>query len=668
MIKMRRYLTLLISSCAIFSLNTPAAGAQSLPWHRVQDGSSRQSAPVRQSAPPRSAAPASLRYELRFEKPNTHLVDVTIHDEGLNGRSVEFAIPDWAPGSYYIMNYSAEVQGFHAADSSGHALTWRKTDSQTWRVELTGAKSITIQYQVYGNTLINNLLQYNDRHVFFGGPAVWMYQTDGKERPIQLTIRPPAGRKIATGMHREPSADSAKSTGYSARDDSSAANESSALQKFSARNYDIFADCPFEISAYAEKTFVVKGTTYHVIVHDVENQADFSQFAADLQKIVASIVPMWAPVTGTPQPAPFKDYWFIFHIWPHTNGGLEHLNSTQIDLGSGFDDPSTAGPYHKLYDSKLFVSAHEFFHAWNVKRLRPLPLGPFDYTREVHTPSLWISEGLTSYYADLTLARAGLVTPQQYLDRIALLITSFEQLPGRRERSIEDTSWDTWYTRLKTENNLNNTSYSYYDGGQLVGHLLDFAIRHDTGNQKSLDDWMRLLYSRYALPKPGFEPGDAVHAASETAGTNLSDFFQRYISGKEALPYDQYFAYAGIAVTKEAQTSKPWMGISQRPNDSGQLAIDQVIPRSPAEAAGLSKDDIIAAVDGRIVDEDHDVGAMIGAKKPGDTIRISVWRDGELREFDATLRPNPYFTYSLKPMSNPTPEQQAAYKSWLGLK
>jgi predicted metalloprotease with PDZ domain len=626
---MRRYLALSILAGATVSIGAFGAQAQNPPLQH------------RRTPPARTA----LQYELRFEKPNTHLVDVTIHDDGLNGRSVQFAIPDWAPGSYYIMNYSAEVQGFHAAAASGKELAWRKTDSQTWLVQLAGAKSVTIEYKVYGNTLANNLLQYDDRHAFFGGPSVWMYQTDGKDRPIHLTVQPPENWKIATGMHRESPAD------------------------FSAPNYDTFADCPFEISAaYQETSFQVLGTTYHVIVHDVVNQADFTKFVADLQKIVGTIVPIFASVTGTPQAAPFQDYWFLYHIWPHTGGGLEHLNSTQIDLGSPFDDAGTQGPYHNFYDSKLSVSAHEFFHAWNVKRLRPRPLGPFDYTREVHTPSLWISEGLTSYYGDLTLARAGIITPQQYLDRIATLITNFEQLPGRSERSIEDTSWDTWYTRLKLENNLNNTSYSYYDGGQIVGHLLDFGIRHDTGNRKSLDDWMRLLYSRYALPKPGFEPEDAVRAASEISGTDQSDFFRRHISGKEALPYEQYFAYAGIAVTKEARTSKPWLGISQRPNDSGQLAIDQVIPGSAAEAAGLSKDDIVAAVNGRIVDEDHDVSAAVGAKKPGDTVRISVWRDGRLREFEATLRPNPYFNYSLKPMPNPTPEQQAIYKSWLGLK
>jgi len=592
---------------------------------------------------PSRAAGGPLRYELRFERSNTHLVDVTIHADGLDGHSVQFAIPDWAPGSYYIMNYSANVQGFHAAAPDGHALAWRKTDSQTWQIDLAGAKEATIQYQMYGNTLANNLLQYNDRHAFFGGPSVWMYQVDGKQRPIELTIVPPSGWKIATGMNRD--------------SDST----------FDAPNYDTFADCPFEISDFREKTFQVEGTTYHVIVHDVIGDADFSKFTADLQKVVATEVPIFASVTGTPQAAPFKEYWFLFHIWPKTGGGLEHLNSTQIDFGSDFDNAATTDFFHNQYDLKLSVTAHEFFHAWNVKRLRPLPLGPFDYTREVHTPSLWISEGLTSYYADLTLERAGIVTPQEYLDRIALLITNFEQLPGRSERSIEDTSWDTWYRFLRAENDLSNTSYSYYDGGQISGNLLDLAIRENTGNQKSLDDWMRLLYSRYALPKPGFEPEDAVRAASEIAGTEMSGFFRQYISGKEPIPYEKYFAYAGIAVEKKADSSKSWLGVATRSGDNGQLSIDNVIPGGPADAAGLSRDDVIMAVDGKLVDADSLTAAIL-ARKPGDTVRVSVFRDGVLKEFDATLRGNPYFTYSLKPTGDPTPQQQQIYKSWLGMK
>ena len=592
-----------------------------------------------------SAAP--LKYELAFEHPNTHLLDVTIHASDLKGATVEFAIPDWAPGSYYIENYSANVQRFRATSADGKALSWRKTDSQTWQIDLAGATAVTISYQVFANTLQNNIAQYNERHAFIGGPSVWMYLVDGKDRPIQLSVAVPSGWKIATGM------------------------EHTSDHTFGAADYNWFADAPFEISDFAEKDFEVMGTTYHVIVHDVENKKDFTKFANDLQKTVATIVPLFQSVTGTPQAAPFKDYYFIFHIWPQTGGGLEHLNSTQINFTTDWNSTEPLpGTTLNQYDLKLFVAAHEFFHAWNVKRLRPLPLGPFDYTQMVHTPSLWISEGLTSYYGSLSVERAGLVPPQQYLDGIARLITNFEAKPGRKERSIEDTSWDTWFSNpmsISQANNLANTYYSYYDGGQIMGHILDFAIRDNTNNQKSLDDWMRLLYSRYALPKPGFKPEDAIHAANEVAGKDVSDVFRRYISGMEPIPYQQYFALAGIEVTKKVDPDKAWVGIEVKKSDDGHAQIRNVIPGSPAENAGLSNDDVIYAIDFRALEADG-VNAQLSSRKPGDTLRITVLRLGEFREFLVTPTTNPNPTYSLKPMENQTEKQKAIYNSWLGIK
>jgi predicted metalloprotease with PDZ domain len=588
-----------------------------------------------------------VAYELKFERPNSHLLDVTMHVDALSGSTADVEIPDWAPGSYYIENYAANVQRFRAQSASGQELTWRKTDSQTWRIDLAGAKSVTVEYQVYANTLQNNIAQYNERHAFVGGPSVWMYVVGAKDRPATLSIAVPNGWRVATAM------------------------DHTSATTFQAPNFDTFADCPLEISDFAEKDFEVLGTKYHVIVHDVMGQKDFAKFTDDLQKAVAAEVPIFQLVAGTPgQAAPFKEYYFIFHVWPKTGGGLEHLNSTQIDFGADWDSAEPAPGYVNRYDLKLFVSAHEFFHAWNVKRLRPLPLGPFDYSQMVHTPSLWISEGLTSYYGALALVHAGLITPEQYLDTIGQLITKFEAYPGRSERSIEDTSWDTWFPRdsvIHQDNNLLNTWYSYYDGGQIMGHIMDFAIRHDTDNQKSLDDWMRLLYSRYALPKPGFEPDDAVKAASEVAGTDVSGIFRLYISGKDPIPYEQYFAYAGIAVEKKLDPTKPWIGIDTTKNDDGRAKIRNITPGSPTESAGLDRDDIIYAVDSRAVDLDG-FTKEIAARKPGDTVRVTVLRFAEFKDFTVTLKANPNPTYTLKLMEHPTDQQKAIYSSWLGIK
>jgi predicted metalloprotease with PDZ domain len=598
---------------------------------------------------PRAWGQEAVRYTLQLERPNTHLMDITVHVTGLKGPAAEFAMPDWAPGSYYIQNYAVNVQGFRAIGPNGNDLAWRKTDSQTWRVELAGANAVTIEYKLFGNTLRNNQAQYNERHAFFGGPAVWMYLVGGKDRPIDLLLLPPQGWKVATGMER---------TGEN---------------KFHAANYDWFADCPMEISDFAEKDFQVLGTTYHVVVHDILGQKDFSKFVADVQKFVETSVQMFQPVAGSgEQAAPFKDYWFLFHIWPDTGGGLEHLNSTQINYSADWDDTSPAGRlFGNRYQLKVYVASHEFFHAWNVKRLRPKPLGPFDYSEMVHTPSLWISEGLTDYYGWLAMVRAGLITPQEYLDGVGKVMTAFEAEPGRKERSIEDTSWDTWFPNgnvVPQKTNLANTWYSYYDGGQMVGHILDFAIRQSTNNQKTLDDWMRLMYSRYALPKPGFEPQDAIRAASEVAGKDISDLFRKFISGKEPIPYEQYFAYAGVTVEKQFETDKAWMGAAFEKGEDGRAKVRNILPGSPAEAGGLDREDVILAVNNRATADTDAVSRMVEEHKPGETVRLTVLRLGQLKEIPVTLGTNPNPTYKLKPAENQTEEQKAIYNSWLGIK
>ena len=589
-----------------------------------------------------AAAGDPLQYELRFERPNTHLMDVTISANGLRGPDAEFAMPDWAPGSYRIENYAAQVQRFSAVSPEGQRLPWHKTDSQTWRIELGHATSLTVRYQIYGDTMANNQAQYNARHAFISGPAVWMYLVNGKERPVRLTIEVPQGWRVATGMERLPD------------------------NSFNAADYDRFADSPVEISDFTESAFQVQGTTYHFIVHDVEGRKDFAKFEADTKKIVEATLPVFASPNG-PQPAPFTDYWFLFHVWPGAGGGLEHLNSTQINFSKDWDNTDIDPEFLTQYDLKLFVAAHEFFHVWNVKRLRPRPLGPFDYSQMVHTPSLWISEGLTNYYAVLALVRAGLISPEDYLEILSRLVTKFEAEPGRAERSIADTSWDTWFRDLRTDNNLANTTYSYYDAGWIIGHLLDFEIRQDTRNQKSLQDWMRLLYERYALPKPGFTPDDAVKAASEVAGTDLSGFFHRYITGKEALPYQTYFSYAGVDVQVLNDPNQPFLGVSIERNEDGRARLKNIIPGSPAETAGLDCGDVILAVDGKALDA-NSFFRVIETHKPGDTVRIAFLRQGELRDLPVPLLSNPYPAYVLKPMEHPNEMQKKIYRSWMGLK
>lgn len=585
------------------------------------------------------AADTPLEYELRFDKPNTHLLDITIRAAGLTGPAVEFAMPAWAPGAYRINDYAEMVQNFRAESAEGRALAWRKTDKQTWRIEAGSAKSVSVRYKLFGNTMANDWVQYNGEHAFIGGPAAWMYLVGGKERQVRLKIETPQGWRVATGMARTGDA------------------------TYTAPDYDTFADCPIEISDFAEETFQQAGTTYHVAVHDGMGRKSFSRFTRDVKRLT-EVIPAMYPTQGG-RAALFTDYWFLIHVWPANAAGLEHSNSTSILLSNDWDSTRPAARYGTEYDLKLFVTAHEFYHAWNVKRLRPKPLGPFDYSREAYTTSLWHAEGVTSYYGQLLLVRAGLLKPEQYLDSIGELMTAYEQQPGRGERSLAQTSWDTWFERRATvETNLSNTTYSYYDGGQVVAHLLDFAIRQATGNRKSLDDWMRLLYEHHALPKPGFEPEDLVRAASEVAGKDLSDFFRRYVDGKEPLPYEEYFGYAGIRVEK-ATPRAGWLGLALRLGVSGHGEIASITPGSPAELIGLSQGDLITALDGREMAALPLYEALEG-KKPGETVRLMVNRRGRELEFNVQLGTSPYFQYRLTPMERMSDLQQVMHRSWLG--
>jgi len=611
-----------------------------------------------------TAAMDSVAYQLRFLGANTHLLEVQIQASDLKQPTVEFAMPAWCPGSYTINNYAALVQHFEAQDSAGHSLNWEKIDKQTWRIQLAGSNAVTVRYQVYANTMLPQWSQYDDRHAFISGPSVWMYMTDGKSKPIRLVVEAPEQWRIATAMR------------------------SSSPGVYEASDYDEFVDSTIEVSNFQEQDFIIAGTTYHVVVHDTLGQKDFAKFVSDLQKIVELEVKMFAP-PGAVRPAPFDAYWFIYHISPKNTRALEHRNSTQIGFSSDWDDTQEQDWEGNAYQHKLTQSAHEFFHAWNGKRFRPKPLGPFDYSKEAITPSLWIVEGMTAYYEELMLLRAGLITPTDYLNSIAGLISDYES-PWVRERSLEDTSrdawflsndvnpvfafvngsedsaWDTWMRQSSGgETNLSNTLGNYYDGGQLVGHLLDFAIRQSSGNKASLDDWMRMLYQHYAFPNPGYEPEDAIAELNHVSGANLSDFVRRYISGKEPFPYETYFGYAGITVEKKLDPNKAWMGVTRVRTPEGRAALISIVPGGPAERSGLEVGDVVISADQQNVDYDGFL-QFVSGKKPGDFLKLTVMREGQLRNVTLIFGSSPFATYSLKQVEHPTALQHQIFASWTG--
>ena len=367
--------------------------------------------------------------------------------------------------------------------------------------------------------------------------------------------------------------------------------------------------------------------------------------------------------------SPYRDYTFLLLLAASGGGGLEHLNSTSLTWRRfGF---STSDDYLNLSG----LVAHEFFHLWNVKRIRPDALGPFDYTRENYTRLLWVAEGVTSYYEAVFPRRAGLMTDRQYLDGRARDIQALQNTPGRLEQSAEESSFDAWIKYYRPDENSVNSSVSYYDKGAILGMLLDLEIRRRSNNSHSLDDVMRALYNDYFKRGRNYTPEDFQREAERAAGTSLEEFFKAYVRGREELDYNAALEWVGLrldtsasnnarAVASESGYIYP-LGATVAQDDEQRLIVRNVHAGEPAYEQGLNAGDQIVAVDGYRATRDFLV-ARVGDKKPGDTITLTIFRADELRTFPFKLGARTVVPYRIVPVASPTEQQRRNYQAWLG--
>lgn len=552
-------------------------------------------------------------YILTLEDRKAHFlkVDLTLPLAGKNAH-VDFCMPAWAPGAYQIANYAKFVQEFSARDEKARVLAFRKIDKQTWRVFPAGGKELRVAYRVFANLLSDVTSELNEEHAQVFGPQVFMYVADQKHKPVRLRVRQLQGWRIASGLE--------------------AANDST----FLAPNYDEFIDAPLEIGDFLEAKFEAEGATFRFVLHGEDPNNRMNDFAQKLKKIVTEQIRMMGGM-------PARQYVFIWHVDPRANYyGLEHLNSTSIGMPHPVGDYSSVEGW-ELYagmlnqDIDLEYAAHEFFHLWNVKRIRPLELGPFDYTREVYTTGLWIAEGFTDYYGYLTLLRCGLWSPAKWLRFYSNLINSYRQASGRQFRSPSESSMDVWLWNYGEgeQGNLERTYFSYYPGGNLVGLCMDLRIRHETQNRRSLDEVMRALLQRFSYPKPGFTEEQFWQTVSETTGLKWEDFRNRYVDGTEALPFEKYLSFAGIAVDTLSDTTSARLGISLK-QDKGAAHIAQVEFKSSADVAGLETGDRLIAIDEIEVTMDN-WQELLRRYDVGDSLRIALVRRQRLKKITARM-------------------------------
>jgi len=587
-------------------------------------------------------APLQLDYHSVLTHPNLHLVTVEIKAGKVAGDFLDFVMPAWSPGRYAIYDFAKNVQEFEAAGAQGQSLPWTNLDKQTWRVDARQAGGIVkVRYRVFANDLNGSFSQFDSTHANLNGSSIFMYVAGHKPDPLTLTVDAPKEWQLISGF-----------------------SDSTSERTFHAPNYDRLVDTPLEVSAATKLAqFQEHGKTIRVAVHSYgSDNTDPSKLREGLQKIVHAEMAM--------MPAPdFAHYTFIFHFAPDISmgDGMEHLSSTQIVI---------RGNLSSNLAEALETAAHEFFHLWNAKRLRPAALGPFDYTREVYTPSLWLAEGVTTYVSYLSLLRSGLWTREQFLARLADEIRTLEEEPGRMLMSAESSSFYAWFydrSPQMQQTNFANSTISYYNKGALLGMLLDLEIQSRTRGSKSLLDVLSLLYHRfyeapqatYYGPGRGYEEKDVLEAVNEVAGSDFTAFFNTYVRGTAPLLYNNDLAAAGLALRINVPAnSPPSIGITPLPDDRG-VRIFAVQQGGAADRAGLGRDDLLIAVDDQSL-ATEDLDKRLRAYPPGASVPFTVERQGREEILNLTLDPPVASSYTIQELSGATSQQIAIRNNWLG--
>ncbi len=565
-------------------------------------------------------------------QPWTHYFDVTISVSVAGREELDFAMPVWTPGSYLVREYARNVQEFSAVDGSGTPLAWSKASKNTWRVRTAGAAGVTVRYRVHAFESSVRTSFLDDSHASINGASVFMYVEGLLSCPHRLKIEPYTGwNRISTGL--EPA---------------------DGDNRFLAVDYDTLVDCPIEIGNHSVHGFSVRDVSHLIALYGTGN-CDPDSLRADLQKIVETAAEFMGEI-------PYKHYTFLIQLLAEGGGGLEHANSASLIASRWAFKPQES------YVKFLGLVSHEFFHVWNVKRIRPRELGPFDYGRENYTRMLWEAEGFTDYYGDLILRRAGLITPRQYLEGVSKTIEEFQEAPGRLVECVADASFDAWIKFYRQDPNFPNSSVSYYVKGCLIALVLDLELRHRSAGARSLDDVMRLLYRRYYKElHRGLDEAELRQVCEEVAGGPLNEIFDEYVHGTKEMDFARYLEYAGLKFAESGpdgkQPPKGWLGVNVK-NVDGKMLISGILTGTPGYEHGLNVNDEIVAVDGWRAVPDT-LPARIEEKAPGTRMDVLVSRAGLIRNIPVVLGVKKTLECRITKAGTTRPEQEELYSAWL---
>jgi len=575
-------------------------------------------------------ASATIGYHISLKNPEQHVFHVSMEIPAQPAdQEIIVALPAWN-ALYQVRDFSYRVREVRARNSTAAAaapLPVRMLDKQTWKISLAGASggaeahAATLDYSIEWDDPGPFNSQLNAHHAFLNYAEVLMYVPSRRAEGTQVQFDDvPESWRIAAELPAGAAANS-----------------------FVATSYDKLVDAPTEAGKFAEFGFDEAGAHFRVIVDGKEWRRDH------LESILRDITKYEVHLMGG---APFTEYAFFFHFGPYPEvggGGMEHSNCTAISSSSG--------------DAAASVAAHEFFHAWNVKRIRPQTLEPVDYTKEMYTRALWFAEGVTSTYGDYTLERSGLWTKDQFYANLSGEIGELDSRPAHRWQSVEEASLNAWLEGYD-EYRLPERSISYYNKGEIVGDMLDLAIRDATDNHKSLDDVLRRMYEVYAKQGRFYDDSQGVEAiAEEVAGVKFDDFFRRYVAGTDEIPYTKFFSAAGLELKAERRAA-PELGFWPTGHGPGaQVLVSQVVPGSAAEAAGLKAGDALITLNGQPLP--RYLPAWLRQHDPGETVTLRVQRDNQDLDLSFALGSADLNKFTLVEMHGATEKQKRIREGWL---
>lgn len=567
-----------------------------------------------------ASAQTAVHYTISLADPAQHLLRVTV--DVPPGRAIhELQLPVWN-ALYQVRDFSQYMNWIRASDASGHAVHLAQINASRWRIS-DAAGGAKIEYEMFANDPGPFGAEVNPQHAFLNLAQILIYADDMRGNAVQIEFtRAPSGWRIATPLLMQGNV-------------------------YSAANYDQLVDSPVEISAFAEQDIHAACGTYRVVL-DSNNAADL------LDRILPPIQRIVTEASRWMSDCPFKTYTFIYHLSDSSGGGMEHAYSTAIGLR-----PRSLEGDLSAFD---FITAHEFFHLWDVKRIRPQSLEPIDYTRANYTTALWFSEGADSTGSNSILLRAGLLHEQHFLDGLGEAITELQAEPARLTQSVEQSSMDAWLEKYPYYG-LPDRSISYYNKGDLVGVLLDLRMHEVTHGRASLQVLFRWMNEHYAKQGNFFADSAGVEDAVEKiTGADFHQFFADYVSGTREIPWNDFFAYVGLQVQSREEVSvlrgfKAVQKFDQPP------VVVRVQPGSPADQAGLQAGDVIVQING--ISAGRDFEKQIEALGAGGTLRLNVSRNGASNDLQFTLGERRQTVFHLEDVPGITAEQKLHRQQWL---